>query len=91
MGASKSGIDRHVYSIPLPTVTGPPVIEAPLPKDEPVALTDDSKAGYNSAIFSPQSGFYLLTYQGPSTPYQEVVSVANSSEHLFCFLNTAVS
>ncbi|KAF8310067.1 dipeptidyl aminopeptidase [Clavulina sp. PMI_390] len=79
VGASSSGLDRHIYSVMLPTVTGPPPSVAPLPKDPPSALTDATRPGFYGASFSPQAGFYLLTYKGPSTPSQSVLSIANST------------
>jgi dipeptidyl aminopeptidase len=80
LAASSSGVDRHIYSVPLPTVSGPPPAVAPLPKDPPTALTDTSKPGYYSAAFSPKSGYYVLGYKGPSIPYQRIIDISNSSE-----------
>ena len=80
IAASASGLDRHVYSVPLPTVNGPVPSVSPLPKDPPTALTDISKPGYHSASFSPKSGYYMLEYRGPLIPYQQIVDVSNSSE-----------
>jgi len=79
LAASSSGLDRHIYSVPLPTVSGPPPTVAAPPKDSPTALTDISKPGYHSASFSPKSGYYVLGYNGPSIPYQRVFDVSNSS------------
>ena len=45
--------------------------------NEPNALTDSSQVSYYSASFSPQSGFYVLSYEGPNIPYQQVIEVEN--------------
>jgi dipeptidyl aminopeptidase B len=36
-------------------------------------LTDASAVAYYEASFSPQAGFYLLSYEGPGVPYQRVL------------------
>jgi hypothetical protein len=43
----------------------------------PNALTDTSVPSYYSASFSPNAGFYLLTYDGPDVPYQKLIKVGN--------------
>ncbi|KAJ7281993.1 dipeptidyl aminopeptidase [Mycena rebaudengoi] len=67
---------RHVYSVALPSLNVAsqqrPVIAAP------TSLTDPSEPAYYSADFSPQAGFYLLSYKGPGIPEQKVVKVADS-------------
>ncbi|KAF9511355.1 hypothetical protein BS47DRAFT_1330979 [Hydnum rufescens UP504] len=78
-GASKSGIERHIYSVPLPTVDGPPPTTAPSPSISPTPLTDVAQSGYYTASFSPQAGYYVLSHEGPSVPWQKVVHVTNSS------------
>jgi dipeptidyl aminopeptidase len=67
-----SSTERHVYSVPLPRSPSEDILE-------PTALTDVKKASYYSSSFSPQAGFYLLSYLGPSTPWQRVVQVGNNS------------
>ena len=47
------------------------------PIERPTALTDTSVASYYSASFSPQAGFYLLSYEGPSVPFQTVIKVGD--------------
>ncbi|WYZ38408.1 hypothetical protein EsH8_III_000322 [Colletotrichum jinshuiense] len=58
--------ERHLYSVSYPSG---------LKK----ALVDDTVAGYWSASFSSSAGYYILSYQGPNVPYQELYSV-NSTE-----------
>ncbi|KAJ3513436.1 hypothetical protein NMY22_g15040 [Coprinellus aureogranulatus] len=69
-----SSTERHLYSVALPKT------DADLAKKaEPVALTDDTKTAYYRASFSPEAGFYLLSYDGPNVPWQKVIQVDNST------------
>lgn len=70
LAAAPSSIDRNVYSAELPDHKA-----APSDPKKPKALTDDQKPSYFSASFSPQSGFYQLTYSGPEVPWQKVLQV----------------
>ncbi|KAJ6624869.1 dipeptidyl peptidase IV N-terminal region-domain-containing protein [Mycena sp. CBHHK59/15] len=74
--ANPISTSRHLYSVPLPSLnlapSAPPTIAAPK------SLTDTSEAAYYSADFSPQAGFYLLSYMGPGIPAQKVVNAADS-------------
>ncbi|KAJ7156898.1 dipeptidyl aminopeptidase [Mycena crocata] len=74
--ANPLSTSRHLYSVSLPPLNlagkEKPTIAAP------TALTDDSDAVYYSADFSPQAGFYLLSYNGPGIPSQKVIQAANS-------------
>ncbi|KAK2798196.1 diacylglycerol pyrophosphate phosphatase [Onygenales sp. PD_10] len=60
--------ERHLYSVSYSDF-------------ENKALVDDTVAAYWSASFSSKSGYYLLSYNGPDVPYQELFST-NSSEPL---------
>lgn len=60
--------ERHVYSVNYSTLAKK-------------ALVDDTVAAYWSASFSNRGDYYILSYQGPDVPYQEVYST-NSSEAL---------
>lgn len=62
--------ERHVYS--LNYVTG-----------QKMALVDDTAAAYWSASFSNSGNHYVLSYQGPDVPYQEVYSVNSTSKPLY--------
>lgn len=68
-------MERHVYSVALPES----LAALPVPPGEPTPLTDATQSAYYSANFSPQGGFYLLGYEGPNIPWQQVVSVKNKS------------
>lgn len=53
---------RHLYSVSY--------------KDFTVkALVNDDEAAFYSASFSAEGGYYILSYQGPDVPYQELYSV----------------
>ncbi|GES62357.1 extracellular dipeptidyl-peptidase Dpp4 [Aspergillus terreus] len=58
--------ERHLYSVSYGTFQTTP-------------LVDDTVPAYWSASFSSKSGYYLLTYQGPDVPYQELYSVAQDT------------
>jgi dipeptidyl aminopeptidase len=45
--------------------------------ERPTAVTDTSVASYYSASFSPEAGFYLLSYEGPGVPFQKVIKVGD--------------
>ncbi|KDR80915.1 hypothetical protein GALMADRAFT_241446 [Galerina marginata CBS 339.88] len=66
--AAKPSTERHLFSVPIPTLTTEKIIE-------PKALTDVTKPSYYSTKFSPEAGFYVLSYLGPSTPWTKVVDV----------------
>ncbi|KAJ2927846.1 hypothetical protein H1R20_g9258, partial [Candolleomyces eurysporus] len=71
--AKPSSTERHVYSVAIPSVSR---AEKPA---EPKPLTDDTKPAFYRASFSPQAGFYLLSYDGPTVPWQKVIQVDNST------------
>ena len=81
--AAKPSIERHIYSVPLPTISSEKVVE-------PQALTDVTKPSYYSAKFSPQAGFYVLSYRGPSTPWQKIIQTDNSCKLLLLFHRSVV-
>lgn len=66
--ANPSSVQRHVFSVPLPTLAQKEQVEVK-------ALTDTSSPGYYDASFSPQGAFYLLSYKGPHAPWQRIVHV----------------
>lgn len=75
IAAAPSSIDRNIYSASIPDLTLPAATPPP-----PKSLTDVSQASYYSASFSPLSGFYVLSYQGPAVPWQRVVQVDKTGE-----------
>ncbi|PCH36456.1 dipeptidyl aminopeptidase [Wolfiporia cocos MD-104 SS10] len=64
--ANPGSLQRHIYSVPLPAISSSETVE-------PTAITDTSSPAVYDASFSPQGGFYLLTYKGPQAPWQKVI------------------
>ncbi|KAM5442781.1 Dipeptidyl peptidase 4 [Microsporum ferrugineum] len=58
---------RHVYSVSYDTKVMTP-------------LVNDREAAYYSASFSAKGGYYILSYQGPNVPYQELYSVKDKKK-----------
>ncbi|KAK1998832.1 hypothetical protein LX36DRAFT_17940 [Colletotrichum falcatum] len=58
--------ERHLYSVSYPA-------------GSKKALVDDTVAGFWSASFSSLAGYYILSYQGPNVPYQELYAI-NSTQ-----------
>ncbi|ORY71368.1 dipeptidyl peptidase 4 [Pseudomassariella vexata] len=61
--------ERHLYSVNYATL-------------EKQALVDDTVPAYWSASFSSAGGYYILSYQGPDVPYQELYSINSSTTPL---------
>ena len=76
--ANPSSIGRNIFSIPLPLDSNLEFTDS-APTSQPVALTDTSTLGKYSAGFSPGAGFYLLSYDGPTVPWQRVVKTNDTS------------
>lgn len=80
--AANPSIERHLYSIPLPTIkeleqykSGK--LSPPTPKN----LTDTSLPGFYDASFSPSAGYYLLG-QKNGIPWQKVCKVDDPGQFL---------
>ncbi|KXT18421.1 hypothetical protein AC579_8178 [Pseudocercospora musae] len=58
--------ERHVYSVNYNTLEKKPIV-------------DDTVAGYWSASFSSRGDYYILSYQGPDVPYQEVFATNSTN------------
>ena len=65
--AAKPSTERQLFLVPIPTGRSKKAVE-------PTALTDTTKPGYYAAKFSPQAGFYVLSYSGPGIPWTKVVN-----------------
>lgn len=74
--AYPSAIERRIFSVSIPTTINPTEF-----KVEPKALTDSSDPSFYTTKFSPEAGFYLLSYAGPNIPWQRVVQADNPSEY----------
>ncbi|KPM44158.1 putative dipeptidyl peptidase 4 [Neonectria ditissima] len=57
--STRHSTERHVYKVSWAT-------------QKITSLVDDSVPAYWSASFSSEGGYYILSYQGPDVPYQEV-------------------
>jgi dipeptidyl aminopeptidase len=66
VSTKESPIQRHIYSVKLDGTDLKP-------------LTDTSKEGYYDGSFSSGAGYVLLSYEGPSIPWQRVVSTPSNS------------
>ncbi|KAG6017685.1 hypothetical protein E4U43_000507 [Claviceps pusilla] len=65
VGTKESSIQRHVYAVKLDG-------------SNLTSLTDTSSEGYYTVSFSSNAGFALLSYKGPKTPYQQVISTPST-------------
>ncbi|KAF9038656.1 dipeptidyl peptidase IV N-terminal region-domain-containing protein [Panaeolus papilionaceus] len=70
--AANPSIQRHVYSVPLPDLDLLATQTNPKFK-EPTQITDKEHPGYYTTKFSPEAGFYVLSYHGPGIPWTRVV------------------
>lgn len=75
LAANPSSIERQLYSVPIPSLSTED--EKDQEKVEPTSMTDASKPSFYAVSFSPQAGFYILSYQGPGIPWQRVMQVDN--------------
>jgi dipeptidyl aminopeptidase len=75
-------MERHLYSVKLPTKAELDQLEeenvADLQGVSPVTPITTG-VGYYDVSFSSMGGFYLLSYNGPSTPWQKLVKVEDPS------------
>ncbi|GAA5897725.1 uncharacterized protein JCM6883_006796 [Sporobolomyces salmoneus] len=75
--AANPSIERHLYSVPLPTSLSQ-LSELRAGKTKPVAptaLSETKERGHYSVSFSPFGGIYQLNYEGPGIPWQKLVKV----------------
>jgi len=82
LAAYPTPAERHLFSATLPA---PGV--APVAPEEPKAISDTSTPSYYGASFSPKGGFYVLSYQGPSIPHQNIFSVGNTCKLILVLTN----
>ncbi|KAF6525444.1 hypothetical protein HZS61_011239 [Fusarium oxysporum f. sp. conglutinans] len=65
--SKRHSTERHVYNVSWETKKIPP-------------LVDDTVPGYWLASFSSSGGYYILNYQGPNVPYQELYTTNTTSK-----------
>lgn len=81
--AYPASTQRSIFAAPIPSTTTYEPATSPIPlalsdSDLPTdikelsALTDTSTPAWYEAAFSPQAGYYLLSYRGPEVPWQSV-------------------
>lgn len=78
--ASPSSIERNIFSVELPSSLN----SIDDFKPEIIALTDISQHNYYNADFSPEAGFYMLSYKGPNVPWQSIFKTGDEGPcHFF--------
>ncbi|KAI5475344.1 hypothetical protein MNV49_001613 [Pseudohyphozyma bogoriensis] len=73
--AANPSIERHLYSVPLPSTDALAKLKAGEKPEAPTALSDTKERGFHRTSFSPFAGFYVLSYEGPGIPWQRLVKV----------------
>lgn len=66
LSTERHSTERHLYSVSYPD-------------GQKKALVDVSVPAYWSASFSAGGSYYILTYQGPNVPYQELYSINSTT------------
>ncbi|PQK13208.1 hypothetical protein BB8028_0004g01390 [Beauveria bassiana] len=66
VASKRHSTEAHLYSVSWETWKTTP-------------LVDDSKPAYYGASFSTGGGYYILSYQGPEIPYQQLVSINSTT------------
>jgi dipeptidyl aminopeptidase len=73
--AAPSSIERHIYSIALPSASHPALASSPeVFTSSADAGPSNKDVGFYTASFSPKGGFALLNYGGPNVPWQRIIS-----------------
>ncbi|KAJ3974288.1 dipeptidyl aminopeptidase [Lentinula raphanica] len=84
--ANPSSIGRHLYSVPIPTANSADTVP---PTQLTKAELDENP--YYAVHFSPEAGFYLLSYEGPNIPWQKVIQTSNPDFHYVLHTNDELS
>ncbi|KAM3510117.1 hypothetical protein MY11210_006034 [Beauveria gryllotalpidicola] len=66
VASKRHSTEAHLYSVSWETWKTTP-------------LVDDSEPAYYGASFSKGGGYYILSYQGPEIPYEQLVSVNSTT------------
>lgn len=66
LASKRHSTEAHLYSVSWATMQVTP-------------LVDDSTPAYYDASFSTAGGYYILSYQGPAIPYQQVFAANSTS------------
>lgn len=73
--AGEDGIGRQLLSVPIPATAADQELVGPTA----LTLDDTAPPSHYSAAFSPQAGFYLLSYEGPGIPWQKLININDPS------------
>ncbi|PLW14128.1 hypothetical protein PCANC_18082 [Puccinia coronata f. sp. avenae] len=92
--AANPSMERHLYSVKLPTKTE--LTEMRIASDTDLlgiahVKPITSGVGYYDVSFSRLGGFYLLSYNGPGTPWQRLVNVRDPTFDLVVEDNAALN
>ncbi|KAK4701884.1 dipeptidyl aminopeptidase B, partial [Phenoliferia sp. Uapishka_3] len=77
--AANPSIERHLYSVPLPSAATFAALKAGTAPTPPTILTNTTAPGFHSTSFSPFGSFYVLNYNGPDIPWQRLVKVEDKN------------
>ncbi|KAK1233376.1 Dipeptidyl peptidase 4 [Marasmius sp. AFHP31] len=100
-GTKESSIERHLYSVPVPTsdvssvkltepkwLTKPstlvnpniPIVSTELNAELNEQLGDGKEEqAFFDTDFSPEAGFYVLSYRGPNVPWQRIIKTGDEA------------
>ncbi|KAJ4474941.1 dipeptidyl aminopeptidase [Lentinula aciculospora] len=84
--ANPSSIERHLFSVPIPTISSPDSVTP-----TQLTRTEQDEVAYYDTNFSPEAGFYLLSYEGPNIPWQKVIQTTNTDFHFVLHTNDELS
>ncbi|EFP90654.2 hypothetical protein PGT21_001710 [Puccinia graminis f. sp. tritici] len=92
--AANPSMERHLYSVKLPTKAELNQLRTEKVADlrgvSPVTPITTG-VGYYDVSFSSMGGFYLLSYNGPSTPWQKLVKVEDPTFQILVEDNSALN
>jgi dipeptidyl aminopeptidase B len=75
LAAGEGGIGRKLLFVPIPVDSA----DHPLVSSTALTWDDMPTPSHYAASFSPQAGFYLLSYEGPNVPWQKLIKVDDPS------------
>ncbi|KNE96155.1 hypothetical protein PSTG_10573 [Puccinia striiformis f. sp. tritici PST-78] len=92
--AANPSMERHLYSVKLPTKTEFAQLKTSQSDNSDLEKTltpITSGVGFYGVSFSGSAGFYLLSYNGPSVPWQKLVKVGDPSFNIVVEDNDALN
>jgi len=86
--ANPSSIERHLFSVQIPPTSSASIVP---PTQLTLTQTEGTTvSAYYDTNFSPEAGFYLLSYAGPDIPWQKVIQTNNSDFNYVLTTNEAL-